>query len=249
MSSYLDFSVKTKAQFIRYILLKLGAPLVSVELSEEQIGTCINDATEMFSKFASPDQKFMVIKLDDYVEGVGITLPSDIMSIFSLTRDGAGSDFGNLFSMDSSMMYSLMNYQSPIPRTFSFITFELAKNYMSMINMYSGKGFDFNYNERTKILVLYPDPKVSLYVNMVVVLGCFAIRPEDQIYGEEWVKREALAEAKILLGTIRKKFSSVQLLGGGTVDASIGEEGRTDRDKLIEELQSREGPVCSFVVQ
>jgi hypothetical protein len=164
-----------------------------------------------------------------------------------VSRDGSGTDFGNLYSIDSSMLYSLMNYQTPLPRIFSFTTFELAKNYMDMVNMYTGKGFDFNYNPRTKTLVLIPDPKISGYVGLVVCLGCHVIRPDEQLYGEEWVKRYALAQAKVLLGTIRKKFSSVQLLGGGTVDASIGDEGKAEGEKLVEELQAREGPSCAFI--
>ena len=37
----------------------------------------------------------------------------------------------------------------------------------------------------------------------------------EDYYGNEFVRRLVLAEAKILLGTIRKKFSSIQLIGGG----------------------------------
>lgn len=42
------------------------------------------------------------------------------------------------------------------------------------------------------------------------------------------------------MGDIRKKFQNVQLLGGGTVDTSIGDVGREEWDKAIEELRSSE---------
>ena len=40
----------------------------------------------------------------------------------------------------------------------------------------------------------------------------------------------------MLLGTVRSKFKGMTLLGGGTVDYEIGDRGREEWDKLIEEI-------------
>jgi hypothetical protein len=37
-------------------------------------------------------------------------------------------------------------------------------------------------------------------------LTCNVEPPIEDFYGNEWVRRLVLAEAKILLGTVRKKF-------------------------------------------
>jgi len=45
----------------------------------------------------------------------------------------------------------------------------------------------------------------------------------------------------MLLGTVRKKFANVQLPGGGQVDTTIGDEGKADWDKLMEDIIKDEG--------
>ena len=62
----------------------------------------------------------------------------------------------------------------------------------------------------------------------------------EDYYGNEYVRRLVLAEAKILLGTIRKKFSSIQLIGGGQIDTTIGDEGREEKQQILENLQKDE---------
>lgn len=62
----------------------------------------------------------------------------------------------------------------------------------------------------------------------------------EDYYGNEYVRRLLLAECKILLGTIRKKFSSIQLIGGGQIDTTIGDEGREEKQQILENLQKDE---------
>ena len=252
MSTFANFSIQDRDALKRYILVKLGAPLLTVELTDEQLEVCINDATELYTKYANIDQDYIILNLTNYVTNVGYTLPDNVTGVFALDRDGSGNDFGNLYAIDNSLLYSVMNYMTPLPRMFSFVTFELVKQYMDMVDIYAGKGFDFNFNDRTKILKLIPDPNLAWATSassMSVLVGVYLVRPETQIYGEHWVKNMAVAQAKILLGTIRKKFSTVQLIGGGTVDASIGDEGIKERDELVANLQSTEAPVISFIVR
>jgi len=252
MSTFANFAIKDREALKRYILVKLGYPIQTVELSDEQLEVCIDDATELYSKYANIDQEYFILNLGNYIPNVGYELSAEVVGVFALERDGSGNDFGNLYAIDNSLLYSVMNYMTPLPRMFSFATFELVKQYMDMVDIYAGKGFDFNFNDRTKILKLIPDPTTSYatsYKNMSILIGAYVVRPETQLYGEYWVKSMALAQAKILLGTIRKKFASVPLIGGGTIDTSIGEEGIKERDELIANLQSTEAPVLSFIVR
>ena len=62
----------------------------------------------------------------------------------------------------------------------------------------------------------------------------------------EYVKRIFLAKLKIQLGVVRKKFSSVQLIGGGTIDTTIGDEGKEEMNQIMEQLRQDEsfGNLC-----
>ena len=70
----------------------------------------------------------------------------------------------------------------------------------------------------------------------------------EDYYGNEYVRRLVLAEAKILLGTIRKKFSSIQLIGGGQIDTTIGDEGREEKQQIMDEIIKSEAQgQCWFI--
>ena len=73
-----------------------------------------------------------------------------------------------------------------------------------------------------------------------MLLTCKCEPQIESYYGNEYVRRLVLAEAKILLGTIRKKFSSIQLIGGGQIDTTIGDEGREEKQQILENIQKDE---------
>lgn len=84
-----------------------------------------------------------------------------------------------------------------------------AMSWLDLTYQMTGKGFEWDYNPRTKLLHLNPDP--IAYFNLTpeveyngdegcwIICECFCLRPEEQQYGESWVKRMALAKAKIFI--------------------------------------------------
>lgn len=81
-----------------------------------------------------------------------------------------------------------------------------------------------------------------------ILLTVNAELPLSEYYGNDTVLRLALAEAKMLLGTVRKKFQGTALLGGGTLDTEIYNEGKEEKEKILEELISRESKGQCFYV-
>lgn len=70
-----------------------------------------------------------------------------------------------------------------------------------------GSNPDWQYDRRTKTLVLMPEPAAAGGKHdEYILLTCNQEPPIEDYYGNEYVRRLVLAEAKILLGIIRKKF-------------------------------------------
>jgi hypothetical protein len=92
-----------------------------------------------------------------------------------------------------------------------------------------------------------PEPHTHGH-NRYILLTVNAELPIEQYYGNDTVLRLALAEAKMLLGTVRKKFSGTTLLGGGQLDTDIYNEGREEKDKILEELIQRESKGQCFYI-
>ncbi|MEG0153565.1 MAG: hypothetical protein RR744_10420, partial [Cellulosilyticaceae bacterium] len=130
----------------------------------------------------------------------------------------------------------------------SFTTYHNLHEFFDVTKRMTGSNPSWTYNKRTKTLRIMPEPKGagqgSYHSYMLITCQC---EPSiEELCGNEYVKRLSLAYAKILLGTIRKKFSSITLLGGGSVDITIGDEGREELTKLIDEIQKDEskGQCC-----
>lgn len=245
MATFLDFSVKTREEFKDWILTSLGAPLITVELHDQQLEQCINNALEIFTKWISFDEDYIAINLENYVEDVGVTLPDNVVDIMSLQDDLLPQgNVSQLFSTPN-VMYNASIWPSFKGQS-GWTTFHVAQEMLNLTRYMCGKGFKFNYSCRTKILKLHPDPIKEQMKDSSIVCGVRLMRPENQLLGESWVKRYALACAKELLGRIRTKFSGVQLLGGGQIDVSVLQEGISDQKDLIEELKNESGPAQFF---
>ena len=71
-----------------------------------------------------------------------------------------------------------------------------------------------------------------------MVLECEIEPPLEELYGNEHVKKLVLAFCKQILGTIRSKFDGITLPGGGSVSKDIGQEGKEELDKIMENLRA-----------
>lgn len=258
MSSYKSFIIQSKPELCSWILRKLGDPLITVELTSDQIDDAINEAVEEFTKYVNQERQWLALQLDTYSSVSGFILPDNCIGVFALNGQGilGGSSGGinTLFSVGNQLANS-GNFGGVGGNSAGFaeswITYEAALQHVELIKRMTASEFRFEYNNRTKSLTLIPDPvkqSAPQTPKGTVVIGCNTIREESQQYGESWVKRYALALSKITLGIIRAKFQGIQLLGGGVLDTSIKEEGIQERDTLKEELKETEGAFMTFYV-
>lgn len=254
MSDFLSFSIQTKTEFKNWICRQLGYPTLTPELTDDQLTDCINDAMEEFTEYAAQDKRYYALNLKDYISGKGYIMPNDVASITNLYDQGVnGNTQGGINPF--SLQYMAMN-GGFVPNPFSglgarsgWFDFHLALSWIDLSYQMSGKGFEWQYNPRTRILILYPDPIEFFKIDQSdmnnsyghhIVVECYCLRPEEQNYGEVWVKRMGLAMAKILIGNIRSTYTGISMIGGASIDGSqILQQGIAERDALRDELTKR----------
>ena len=255
-SSYIDPTVKSLKKLKDWILISLGAPLVTVELTDEQLNYCIAAALEIYTKYAYFPPKYLTVDLSRYEHGKGINLSElNIASVkeVSFPRDNLFAQGGDLFWSPYAFMGQgqgamPFNGRSNLPTMGNWVTWHAVNEYLELVQRCTGSNPDFQYSKETGYLRLMPEPHSRKSNNwMLITAQC--IPPYEELYGNEYVKRICCAKSKILLGTIRKKFSSVQLIGGGTLDTTIGDEGKEELDKIMEEIiQAESKAQCCFIV-
>lgn len=264
-STYLNPAIDSKKKLIDWVLTMLGAPLITVELNETQFDAIIGDAVELYTKYAYFGDSYLLLDLANYIPGKGLdTSKYRITSVKEIasTRDtiygvamsdpffglnawlnggnGAGWGFaggilgGAGIGNSNGFGYSFGG---------GFVSYQCAQEFLQLAHKMSGMNPDFTFDHLNQRLIIYPEPRRwSKRAYRRWILVTCEVEPElEKLYGNNYVKRIVLAKAKILLGTIRSKFQNVQLVGGGSIDASIKEEGQNDLDKILEEIRTAEG--------
>ena len=121
-----------------------------------------------------------------------------------------------------------------------------AHEFYDLSKRMTGSNPDFYYDKVTQHLKLMPEPKSKK--DNYILLTVNAELPLEEYYGNDVVLHLALAETKMLVGTIRKKFQGTTLLGGGTLDVEIYNEGKEEKDKIVENLIRSESKGQCFYV-
>ena len=262
-SSFLNPYITNSEDLIAWGITKLGGEyedgeggLQNVELSKRMIQVCIADAIEKYTKYASFDTQDIIVSLDGYVKGKGLDLSeyniADIHDI-SFKRDTLLYGFGNdLFFGTGALLQSYAGagvfpfFNNVGTTNGSWIGLHNLHEHLEMINRMTGSCPQYRYFRSTKTLKITPEPCIRPGKDNVILITCEVEPPPEELYGNEYVKRLFLAYLKIQLGIVRKKFGSVQLPGGGTIDTDIGQQGEQELEKALEELRSSEsfGNLC-----
>lgn len=264
-STFLNPAINSKKKLIEWVLTMLGAPLVTVELNEVQFDAIIGDAIELYTKYAWFGDRYLLLDLNEYVPGIGLdTKKYRITNVIDIAtnRDtiygnamadpffgfnaylngGNGASWGFFGGSLAGGIGNVNGYGYNFGG--GFITFHMANEFLQMARRLSGNNPDFSFDRLHQKLILYPEPRF-LHQKLRkwkrwILLTCEIEPTLEELYGNNYLKRIVLAKAKILLGTIRSKFQNVQLVGGGSIDTSIKEEGQAELDKILEEIRNAE---------
>jgi hypothetical protein len=256
MSTYAlhDSNITTKDDLKDWILRQLGYPLISVEMTDDQIDDNIDQSIQIYTEYAVDERQFYALPFSTYIENEGVDLPKNIVSVINLQSNVIGPSSYGAGRIDNYMNDLLTNGAISFPLFGrggggGWLGYELSMQYLELSQKMLGGDYDYKYNYRTRRLVVYPDPITSGNgTDGWAILTVYCVNPDEVQYGENWIKQMALAFCKITLGTIRSKFTDMILPGGGRIDASIGEKGEKEKDFLTIQLLEK-NPVLSIIVQ
>lgn len=256
-STFIHPAIKCKQELKDWILLSLGSPSITIELTDEQMDVCIADALTIYSKYASFPREDLIIDAKEYIPGKGVDLKRySVATVYDISFEN--SAFGQLFGIgNNDIMWGMGAYLQQGASGGLFPFFNNGRSYgtgwvslhnlhenISLISRMTGSMPQFRYNQYTGFMKIIPEP--VKWINCRILIDC-EIEPEPEIlYGNEYVRRIAKAKCMILLGLIRKKFTNVQLLGSGQVDAEIGNQGQQELDKIMEQIRNDESFVGSL---
>jgi hypothetical protein len=256
ISSYETLSIRIQHQ--------LGAPLINLEILDEQVYDNITDAIEYFTKWAGYTEEYLVFKSELYQQGIGLKIDDLFTASFEMRTShveglSAGFDYdlasqrkvvdvfdfykgedtgiNTLFTLEQAMSQQI--YSSYMIGNFGFdlVTWEVLKGFIDTRNKVLALKEQVIFDPRTQVLKIIPEPRPTH--TFMGVVGCYVERPIKDLIKERWVQKYSLALTKIAIARTREKYNGTNLFGGGSVNAtSLLSEGINEKEKLEQELMN-----------
>ena len=256
----------TRQELIDYCLRKLGAPVLEVNVADEQVDDSIDDAFQLFHErhydgVVRTFLKYQITQADKdrgraEIDGVGVTSETAVGVTTNFTWyenqnyvQVPDSIIGieKLFKFDASSISNGMfsvKYQlflNDIAFDIGYnglLNYAMTKSYLEDISFLLTTDKQLRFNKRQNRLYIDIDWS-SVAVGDYIILDCYRImNPNDfsEVYNDSFVKKYATALIKKQWGQNLIKFKGAKLPGGIELN---GREIYDDAVKEIEDIEKR----------
>lgn len=210
----------SRTTLVQYALRKLGAPVIKINIDDDQIDDRIDDALNMFTEYHvdATTKVYAVCNVtsDVLANGYFVMDPSiiNVTKIFPILGSVSGSNGPENFNIFD------LNYQLRLNELYDFtsadyVYYELAQQHIRTLEiLFTGEPpIRFNrYDSK-----LFVDGLKQIAVNgSIVVAECYMVLPEDNqlFWNDVWLKAYATCLIKKQWGENLKKFGDVSMIGG-----------------------------------
>jgi hypothetical protein len=242
-------AVTTREQLKQYALRALGAPVVQINVANEQLEDRLDEAIAYFQLYHYDGIERMYLKhqvTQTNIDNQYITLPDYVYGVKRVIPFRQGSSSQNLFDVQYQLrlndLYELTNT--------SMVYYSMVMQHMTLLDQMLNGYPQFEFNRLGGKLYLEVN-KTKLILNDYIIVECYrALDPatNTKMYNEPWLKQYVEALFKKAWATNLKKYQGMQLPGGVTVDGqSMYLEAMQEIKDLEEDLMTKSAPL-GFIV-
>lgn len=249
--------ISSREDLKQYALRDLGAPLLLINVDDQQLEDRIDDALDLFHEyhFYGTERVYLHHQLtQDDINNQEIVLPDGVMSVLDVLRQGVGDGGGGNGIATINLQYQMyltdvMNVRKIMMGGLS--SFYITQSYLNTIADTFGQPDRLTFNMHNDRLKLLTDWSL-MTVGSWVAIECYrAINPDDvgAVYNNRWLKKYTCALFRKQWGQNLIKFGNAQLPGGITTNGeAILQQAMTEVKDLEEELQNNyQDPVDFFM--
>lgn len=228
-----------------WILYNLGYPLIRVELTQEHLTMAILDAITVYHKYMAIDYNFITVPATENP----MDIPNDPLSnpIGPINKEmivdiiypasffdslGAGLVAGGYVGEFEGSVLPIFGYADGMLNVIK--NFDLTKYYAYLQKLEDIKhivGLEKVWEIVNNKIQIFPTHIQLEYIGIL-----YKGRLTDaEIEEQDWIKKYALARAKIILGTIRSKLSGIN-----AANMNLGADGEALKSEGKEEITALE---------
>jgi hypothetical protein len=226
----------SRQELADYCLRALGAPVLEINIDEDQIEDRIDEAIQFYQEYHSDAVVRTFVKHQvtqaDYTNNY-ITLPDQLISVFRVLNLSSG-DAADMFSVKYQMflndLYGLRNPES-------LVNYEMTKQYMGAIELIlTGNSQQIIFTRHMNRLSIQDDWKNFVKIGQYIIIeGYQTIDPNQytDVYNDMLLKKYLTALLKRQWSINLLKFDGMQLPGGVTINGrAMYEDALNDIEKI-----------------
>lgn len=244
-------AVNSRESLKQYCLRALGAPVLEINVDNDQLEDRIDEALEFFRQYhpdgiekiymkhqiTQQDKDNGYIPMSDLVYGVERVLP--------ITTTGSNSK--NLFDLKYQLrLNDLYNLTSS-----SMIYYQTVMNHVAMLDHMLNGHTIYRFNRYQNKLFLDINWQSDVVIGEYVIVECYRAMDPDlysRVWGDSWLKHYTTALFKKTWATNIKKFDGLQLPGGVMLDGKgLYQEAIGEIKELEDNLMSKSAPLDFFI--
>ena len=225
----------SKATLIDYCLRNLGAPVIEVNVDDDQIDDRIDEALQFYQEYHSDAVERVYLKhqvtTDDIANGY-ISLTDHIQNIMRVFPLNDNSNGTSMFSVKYQMhMNDLFN----VNFGGGLLDYEMRMQHMSLMGQVIDDGVKhIEWNRHRNTLRIDMNWATEVEVDDYIIIECDRVMDPDtyvDVYNDYYLKKYATALIKRQWGVNLKKFEGMVMPGGVTFN------GQQMFDEATEELK------------
>ena len=222
----------SRATFKDNCLRRLGAPVIEINASDEQIDDRIDEALSYYADyhFDGTEKQYYKHQITNQNKTDGyITLPDNIIGVVNLFPIGEGLNTNNLFNIRYQIalndLYTLTNV--------SLVPYYMAMQHISTLEEILVGQQPIRYNRHRNRLHIDVDWNKVNVDEYVIVEAYQVVDPDTftEVWKDRWLLQYCTALIKRQWGTNLKKFTGMMMPGG------IQFNGQQIYDEAIEEIR------------
>ena len=247
-------SIQTLDDFKRYCLRALGEPVITVDVTDEQLQDRYEDSLRKYQDhhFDATEKTFFrhQITQEDYDRRY-IVLPEIIISVtkvVDIRMSASGTGDSSLFNVEYQF---LMNQMHLLWSAGNIAYFEHTMQHLEMMSQILNGKPTLRYTKtNNKLYIDVNWDKRMRPGNWIVIEAYQKIDPEQnpRIFEDVWFKRYTTALIKKQWGDNLSKFAGVQMVGGVQLNGPlIAQQADAEIQQLEQELRNTwEVPIDSI---
>jgi len=229
---------QTRREFKDYILRKIGAPVIEVNVSDEQIDDRVEEALSFWNDYHYNGSQMVYIKHEltaEDVENKYIQLPEKLLGISKV--------FDLSTSISSGTGIFNVQYQFVLNNVTDINGYGMQNYYMTMQHLefmqeiLVGKPL-IRYNKHVNRLHIDVD-SASLVEGQFIIIEAYDLIDPDtysDVWSDRWLQNYATILVREQWGLNLTKFTGMQLVGGVSFNGeNILAEARADRERVEED--------------